>query len=113
MAAAVWGTATVEGVAPGVVVARLGQTGKILGVVVITTAAGVAHVVEARVERRFLVVGQGAAKGITRAEPTGAAAAAQEEAPEDGGKAHERLRRRTARPPPPLRLRARTRTATT
>ena len=50
------------------------------------------------------------AKGATRPEPTGAAAAAREEAPKDGGTAREGLQRGTARHPPPARLRARTRT---
>ena len=111
VAAAIRGTATVEVVAPGVVAARLGETGKMVRVVATTTAAEVATVVEAREERRVLAVAQSAAKGATRPEPTGAAAAAREEAPEDGGTAHEGLQRGTARQPLPARLRARTRTA--
>ena len=108
--AATAGTATVEVVAPGVVAARLGETGKMVGVVTTTTAAGEASVVEAEEERRVLVAAQGAAKGATRPEPIVAAAAAREEAPEDGGTAHDGLQRGTAHPPPPARLRARTRT---
>ena len=82
-----------------------------VGVVATTTAAGVATLVEAREERRVLVVAQSAAKGATKPEPTGAAAEVREEAPEDGGTAHEGAQRGTARQPPPPRLRARTRTA--
>ena len=100
-----------EVVVTGVVAARLGETGKMVGVVATTTAAGVATVVEARDERRVLVMAQSAAKRVTRHEPTGAAAAGREEALEDGGTAHEGLQRGTARPPPPARLRARTRIA--
>ena len=65
---------------------------------------GAATVVDAWEERRVLVVAHGAAKGATRPEPTGAAAAAREEAPEYGGTAHEGLQRGTARQPPPARL---------
>ena len=104
MAAAIGGTATGEVVTPGMVAARLGETGKMVGVVATTTTAGVATVVEARGERRVLVVAHSAAKGATRPEPTGAAAAAREEAPEYGGTAHEGLQRGTARQPPPARL---------
>ena len=57
---------------PGEVAARVGETGKMVGVV------------EAREERRVLVVAHSAAKGATRPEPTGAAVAAREEAPDDG-----------------------------
>ena len=81
-----------------------------VGVVATTTAVGVATVVEAREGLRVVVVGQNAAKGATRHEPTGAAAAAREEAPEDGGTAPKGLQRETARPPSPARIRARTRT---
>ena len=75
VAAAIGGTATVEVVTPGVEAARVGETGKMVGVVATTTAAGVARVVEAREERRVLVVAHSAAKGATRPEPTGAAGA--------------------------------------
>ena len=98
-----------EVVFPGVVAARLGEPGKMGGVVATTTAAGVATVVEAWEGRQVRVVAHSAAKGATRPEPTGAAVPAQEEAPEDGGTAHEGLQRRTVRQPPPARLRARTR----
>ena len=73
VAAAIEGTATAEVVAPGVVAARVGETGKMVGVVATTTAAGVVTVVEAREERRVLVVAHSAAKGATRPESTGAA----------------------------------------
>ena len=99
-----------EGVATGVVAARLGGTGKRVGVVATTIAAGVATVVEGRGGRRVLVVAQSAAKGAIRPELTGAAAAARGEALEDGRTAHEGLQRGTARPRPPAHLRAPTRT---
>ena len=111
MAAAIGGTETVEVVAPGMVAARLRETGKMVRMVATTTAAGVATVVEAREARRVPVVAQSAAKGATRPEPTRAGAVAREDAPEDGETAHEGVQRGTARPSPPARLRARTRTA--
>ena len=79
-------------------------------VVATTTAAGVATGVEAREERRVLMVAHSAAKGVTKPEPTCAAAAAREETPEDGGTTHEGLQRETGHQPPPARLRARTQT---
>ena len=93
-----------------VAVAKLGETAIIVGVATTTTAAMVAMVVEAREARRVLVVAQDAAKGETRAEPTGVVAAALGEAPEGGGTAHEVVQRGTARPPPLACLRARART---
>ena len=99
-----------EVVTPGVVAARVGETGKMVGVVATTTAAVVATVVEAREERKVLVVAHSTAKGAIKPEPTGAAVAAREEAPGDGETAHEGLQRGTARQPPAARLRARTRT---
>ena len=91
VAAATAGTTTVEVMAPGVVATRLGETGKMVGVAATTIAAAVATVAKAREQRRVLVVAQGAAKGANRPEPIGAAATAREEAPEDGGTAHEGL----------------------
>ena len=49
-------------------------------------------------------------QGSNQAEPTGAAVAAREEAPEDGETAHEGLQRGTTLQRPPICLRARTRT---
>ena len=96
-------------VTPRAVAARLGEPGEMVGMVATTTAAGVATMVEAREERRVLVVAYSAAKGATRFEPTGAAFAAWEEAPEDRGTVHEDLQSGAARQPPPARLRAQTR----
>ena len=103
-------TTTAEVVAPGVAAARLGETAIMVGVVATTTAAGAATMAEAGEERRVLVVAQGAAKGATRPEPTGAVDAAPEETPEGGGTAHEVVQRGKAHPPPPARLRAQPRT---
>ena len=75
-----------------------------------TIAAGAATVVEVGEARRVLVVAQDTAKGATRAEATGVAVAALEEAPKDGGTAHEVFQRGATHPPPPVRLRVRTQT---
>ena len=107
--AATAGTATVEEVAPGMVAARLGETGEMMGVMATTTAAGVATLVAAGASGH--VMAQSATKGEPRPDPTGAAAAARKQAREDRETAHEGLQHGTARPPPPARLRVRTRTA--
>ena len=66
-----------EVVTPGGMAARLGETGKMMGVVATITAVGVATDVEAREERRVLVVAHSAAKEAPSPEPTGAAVAAR------------------------------------
>ena len=105
------GTPAVQGVASAVVAVRLGETGKMVGVVATTSAAGMETVVEAREKRRVLVVAQSADKGATKHKPTAAAAAtAREEVPENGGTALKGIQHGTACPPPPARLRAQTRT---
>ena len=100
-----------EVVTPTVVAARVEKAGKMVGVVTTTTIAGVAAVVEAREERRVLVVAHSGVQGATMPELTGAVVAARKEAPEDGKTAHEDLHLGTARQPPPARLQAGTRTA--
>ena len=108
VAAAIGGITTAAVVATGVAV-RVGETAKLVGVVATTTAVVVATVVEAREERRALAVVHSAAKGETRPEPTGAAVAAPEVAPENGETAHGGPPRGTARQLSPARLRAQTR----
>ena len=76
MTAATVGTATAEVVPPEGVAARLGETGEIVEIMVITIAAAAKTEVEAEEERRVLVVAQGADERATRPESTGAAAAA-------------------------------------
>ena len=110
MAAAIGRTAIVEVVTPGVVAASVGETGIMVGVVATTTAAVMATVVEAREERRVLVVANSTAKGETRPELTRATVPAREVAPEDGETTHEGPQRGTARQRLPAHLQARTRT---
>ena len=110
MTAAIGRTATVEVVTPGVVAARVEETGKMVGVVATTTAAVMATVVKAREERRVLAVAHSAAKGETRPELTGAAVPARGESLDDSETAHEGPQRGTACQRLLARLRARTRT---
>ena len=96
--------------APGVATAKLGETAIMVTVATTTTVVVAVAVVEAGEARRVLVVAQDAAKGETRADPTGMVAAALGKVPEGGGTEHKVVQQRTARPPLPARRHARART---